>query len=109
MSSREERVARNEALFREVNERIRDVSENGTTDSETEFVCECGDPECTKPVRLTFREYEDVRRNPKHFAILPGHDVADVEKIVARYDGFAVVEKTEPQAARVAVREDPRS
>lgn len=109
MSSREERVARNEALFREVNERIRDVSENGAEASETEFVCECGDPECTKPVRLTLGEYEDVRRNPKHFAILPGHEVPDVEQIVARYDRFAVVEKTNPQAARVAVREDPRS
>ena len=106
---REERVARNEALFREVNERIRDVNENGAAASETEFVCECGDSDCMKPVRLTLSEYEEVRGNPRHFAVLPGHEVLDVEKVVASYERFAVVEKTEPEAARIAVREDPRS
>ena len=106
---REERVARNEALFREVNERIRDVNENGAAASETEFVCECGDSDCMKPVRLTLGEYEEVRGNPRHFAVLPGHEVLDVEKVVASYERFAVVEKTEPEAARIAVREDPRS
>ena len=66
-------------------------------------------PICTEPVSLTPVEYEEVRRNPKHFAILPGHDDPEIEVVVARNDRFAVVEKTEPDAARVAVSEDPRS
>ena len=69
--SREERVARNEALFREVNERIKDVSEGVSAASETDFVCECGDAECTEPVSLTPVEYEEVRRDPTHFSSSP--------------------------------------
>jgi hypothetical protein len=107
--TREERVARNEALFREVNERIREVNENGPSVAETEFVCECGDSECTVPVSLTQVEYEEVRREPTHFAVLPGHVVPDIEVVVARNDRFAVVRKNDPQAARIAAREDPRS
>jgi hypothetical protein len=107
--SREERVARNEALFREVNERIQDVSEGARSPSATDFVCECGDAECTQPMPLTSREYEEVRRDPTHFAVLPGHVVPDVEVVVAHNERFAVVAKTDPQAARIAVREDPRS
>ena len=106
--SREQRVARNEALFREVNERIKDVSEEVQPPAETDFVCECGDAECTQPMPLTLREYEEVRRDATHFAVLPGHVVPGVEVVVASNDRFAVVAKTEPQAARIAVREDPR-
>ena len=107
--SREERVARNETLFREVNERIRDVSDEAERASATDYLCECGDPECTKPVSLTPVEYEDVRRDPTHFAVLPGHVDPEVETVVARNERFAVVRKTDPQAARIAIREDPRS
>jgi hypothetical protein len=107
--SREERVARNEALFREVNEQIKQVNEDTPAGSEADFVCECGDPDCTDPVSLTLVEYEEVRRDATHFAVLPGHVVPDVEVVVARNDRFAVVKKNDPQAARIAVREDPRS
>ena len=107
--SREERVARNEALFREVNERIKQVNEERPAASETDFVCECGDPECTAPVSLTLVEYEEVRGDATHFAVLPGHLVPEVEVVVASNDRFAVVRKNAPQAARIAVREDPRS
>jgi hypothetical protein len=102
-------VARNEALFREVNERIRQVNVSVDPASEADFLCECGDPECTKPVSLTPPEYEDVRRQSTRFVVLPGHSDPTVEVVVARTDRFAVVEKVEPQAARVAVEEDPRS
>ena len=43
--SREERIARNEALFREVNEQIKDVNDDVPAGSEAGFVCECGDPD----------------------------------------------------------------
>ena len=94
--SREERIARNEALFREVNEQIKDVNDDVPAGSEAGFVCECGDPECTSTVSLTLVEYEEVRSEPTHF-------------VGARTERFAAVRKNEPQAARIAVREDPRS
>ena len=107
MTSREERVGRNEALFRKVNERTRDVNE-GLYDL-SDYLCECGDAECEEHVTLTLAEHEDVRRDATHFAIAPGHVVPDVERVIADRKRFAVVEKTDPEAARVAVHEDPRS
>lgn len=109
MEQRAQRVARNEALFREVNERIKQVNDNFGTQEVADFICECGDVECTEPVSLTLGEYEGVRRDGTHFAVIPDHVVRDIERVVARYDHFAVVEKTEPQAAAVAAAEDPRA
>jgi hypothetical protein len=107
--SREERVARNEALFREVNERIKQVNESVDPRSEADFLCECGDSGCTKPVSLTPAEYEEVRREPTRFVVIVGHSDPSVEVVVASTDRFAVVEKVQPEAARVAAEEDPRS
>lgn len=107
--SRDERVARNEALLREVNERIKQVNESMDAESESDFLCECGDPACMKPVSLTLAEYERVRRDPTHFAVLPGHRDASVERVIAGNDRYSVVAKVEPEAARIAVQEDPRS
>jgi hypothetical protein len=109
VGSREERVAKNEALFREVNERIKRVNERLDTTDEADFICECGDGDCTHPVSLTLVEYEDVRSRGTHFAVVPGHVAPDIERVVASYPRFAVVEKTEARAAGIAVREDPRS
>jgi hypothetical protein len=106
--SRDERVARNEALFREVNERIRQVNESMDAGSEVDFLCECPDPACTQPVSLTLTEYEGIRSDPKHFAVLPGHSDPSIERVIAGGDRFSVVEKVEPEAAQVAVQEDPR-
>jgi hypothetical protein len=109
MGSREERVAKNEALFREVNERIKRLNPHLDAHDQADFICECGDAECTHPVSLTLTEYEEVRRRGTHFAVLPGHVVPDLERVVARYPRFAVVEKTDARAAGIAVSEDPRS
>lgn len=102
-------MAKNEALFREVNERIKRMNQHLDTDDEADFICECGDGECTHPVSLTLVEYEEVRSRGTHFAVLPGHVVPEVERVVARYPRFAVVEKTEARAAGIALSEDPRS
>ena len=82
MDSRPQRVAKNEALFRQVNERIEDVNQDLDSDSPSDFLCECGDDNCTAPVSLTRREYEAVRSDPTHFVIAPGHEVVDVERVV---------------------------
>ena len=55
MDRRLERQSRNEALFREVNERVADVM-----DSEarmTTFLCECGNLDCVEEISLTDAEY----------------------------------------------------
>lgn len=101
----EERMARNQALFREVNERVEDVlsGEHGPVD----FLCECGDPECLDAVPLTLEEYEAIRRHPDQFVVAEGHKTAGVERIVGRQGDAEVVEKT-GRAGRIAEELDPR-
>ena len=99
MSESLERLARNQSLFREVNERIRylaDVNERIEYVAEaatSEFVCECSNPDCISTIELTVVEYERVRSNPTWFVIKPDHDLAQIERVVSRDDGFAVVER----------------
>jgi hypothetical protein len=102
-------VAKNEALFREVNERIEDVNAKLEAGGLSDFLCECGDDDCTKPISLTLAEYEEVRTDPTHFAIAHGHDVIDVERVVRTTERYEVVEKFSGQAERIAIETDPRS
>jgi hypothetical protein len=109
VDSRQQRVAKNEALFRRVNERIEEINAALAGGSESDFLCECGNDDCTAPVSLTLSEYEEVRSNPTHFLIAHGHDVIDVERVVRKTDRYAVVEKVSGEAERIAVETDPRS
>jgi hypothetical protein len=106
---REQRVAKNEALFREVNERIKEVNEPLALEEPSDYLCECGSRDCTEPIALTRAEYERVRSEPTHFAVASGHVVPDVENVVAENDRYVVVEKSAPAAARIAIERDPRS
>jgi hypothetical protein len=101
-----EGLARNEALFREVNERIRTVA-SGDAAAHYDFVCECADPGCTQRVSLTLAEYEHVRSNAVRFLLAPGHVVSAIEHVVEREEGYDVVAKS-GAAAEVARELDPR-
>ena len=105
-SRREELIARNEVLFREVNERVKEVSED-ISDGRIDFLCECGDAGCTETISLTRTEYEQVRSDPALFVVKPGHGAADVERVVAESEGFQIVRKHEEEA-RIARETDPR-
>ncbi len=54
----EERAARNEALFREVNERVEDLHDSLASGSSADFVCECADDTCTQRITLPIATYE---------------------------------------------------
>jgi len=98
----------NEALFREVNERIEDV---GTAlaldDAPMEFLCECDDPDCAEKVSATRAEYEAIRAVATRFVVLPGHEDPDIEHVVQQTERYLVVEK-EGEAAHEAEEGDPR-
>ena len=104
---RKHQIARNEALFREVNERVQEVSEDRATLT-TDFVCECGDEGCTETVALRDEEYEHVRADPLLFAIVPGHEIPDLEEVIARNQRFFVVRKHISEGL-IARQTDPRS
>ena len=99
-------MGKNEALFREVNERIRDIT---THHRDAEFLCECGDPTCALPIALDLGEYEAVRRDPAHFVIVPGHEAPDVEDVIFASDRYAIVRKHAGLPERLAAETDPRS
>lgn len=105
---RKERLARNEALFREVNERLEELGRRtGTTDGGLDFVCECADESCTERIHLSLPEYEELRSDPTHFAVLPGHEVS-VEHVVADRGRYRIVAK-DGAAGALAEETDPRS
>ena len=105
MSRREDRIARNEALFREVNERVKALtpSEGGI-----EFICECGYEECIERVALTSEEYERVRSDPVEFFVKRGHEIPDVEEVVEAHDRYLLVRK-HVEERDIARQTDPRA
>jgi hypothetical protein len=105
MAANPERLARNQVLFREVNERLREVLAGA--DGPTEFLCECSNEDCIETVALGLDEYEKIRANPRRFVVAPGHELLQVERIVETNDRFKLVEKIVAQD--YAVRTDPRS
>jgi hypothetical protein len=111
MTDREARVAKNEVLFRGVNERVDEVKgelQGAGGDEKIDFICECGRTDCIEQVQLTRIEYGRVRENPAQFIVKPGHEVNEVEGVVREGDGYVVVEK-HPEEAQLARETDPRS
>ena len=103
MDERAERIGRNEDLFRKVNDQIEGVNEAfGTITGTMSILCECGQLACIEQIGLTVDEYRVLRAEPTRFAVRPRHEIPDVEQIVARHEGYFVVEKTAGDAARLA-------
>jgi hypothetical protein len=89
-----ERLARNQAIFREANERIvAAAGEIGVKSQAVPFICECADPACTQVLPIDLADYEAVRRHPRRFLHAQGHDDGIGEPVEA-HAGYVVVEKT---------------
>jgi hypothetical protein len=101
------KMARTESAFREVNEVIAKTASRFDAD-ETEFICECADPDCAHRVNADLEDYEEVRGEATHFLLAPGHHEPTVERVVERSGEFEVVEKTTPLMARIVRRLNPR-
>jgi hypothetical protein len=107
VDARTERLARNEALFRDLNEQVEFVAaplDNGST---FEFFCECADVDCTVRLPMALAVYEEVRADPTLFIVALHHERPEVEEVVRRTDAFQIVRK-EGDAARFAAASDPR-
>jgi hypothetical protein len=108
MDAWEARIARNEVLFREVNERVREISEAIGFGQSLEILCECGRDDCTEQLSIGVAEYEAARSSPTRFIVKPGHQSKDVEEVTAGLDGYLIVEKRGPEA-EIASQTDPRA
>jgi hypothetical protein len=109
MNAREERIGLNEAVFREVNERIESLADKFELSQDSlDLVCECGDATCDRRISMTRAEYERVRSESRQFAVHPGHEIPDVESVVAKCSGYIIVRKDEGAAEQIAKQTDPR-
>jgi hypothetical protein len=105
---RGERIARNEAAYRDVNEAIEAGRQRDDADPPGSFMCECGKLGCNQLVELTIAEYEGVRTNARHFFMRDGHEIPDVETVIERHERYIVAEK-KPETAHVVEHTDPRA
>jgi hypothetical protein len=108
VDERERRLAQNEALFREVNERVEAVAHKLGPDVPYEFVCECANADCTFRVQLPLRLYERIRSDPKQFVVLPLHYTPEVEDLVLEEDTYWIVRKS-GEAGEYVEHLDPRT
>jgi len=91
----EQRAARNEALFREVNENIARLEERySQTQTEPVYLCECANAGCAEQIAIDPGTYGRVRSQPRLFFVRPGHEDPQIEHIVERHHDYLVVQKT---------------
>ena len=111
MDAREERLAKNEVVFRDVNERIAGMAAEHAQAlrdrRDVGFMCECSNVDCTLRLPLTPAEYERVRSDPTQFAVALGHELPEIEEVVFVGDAYQVVRK-HGGAAAIAEERDPR-
>jgi hypothetical protein len=109
VDERKRRIGLNEAVFREANERIEELNKTfATLTDQLVLVCECGYADCAEKISMTVEEYEELRSNSAHFAIVHGHEIPDVESVVAEREGYDVVRKDDGVARKIAEVTDPR-
>jgi recombinational DNA repair protein RecR len=102
-----EQKARRQALFREVNEHIAELTESVSEIDVNLLICECCNPACAETVEITPEDYERVRADGARFVVLPGHQLPEVERVLETSGRFLVVEKIGP-AGTIARASDPR-
>jgi hypothetical protein len=91
---REARATRNQAMFREVNERMRELNDAlaNTTDAYS-IACECADSACFQMLTVRRTDYCAARGSSRQFVMLRDHVVPEIERVVWEVDGYVVVEK----------------
>ena len=110
MDERERRLGLNEAMFREVNERVEDLNRatSGSLTGSFEIICECGNTACLERITVPVSDYERARSNPLHFLLCVGHEDPLVERVIENRDTFVIVEKEGVEVEQVAEATDPR-
>ena len=92
-----DRLARNEAVYRDVNEQIDALNSLGPALPRFPIVCECASEGCAQTLTIEHRLYEAVRAHPERFIVKPGHVAPIVDEVVE--DLGEIVVRKRPQAA----------
>jgi hypothetical protein len=83
----------NEAVFRAANENLKANLVSLEELERVPFICECSDGDCMEVVDVPLVTYEEVRVEQNNFLLRAGHETPADESVVARNDGYVVVEK----------------
>jgi hypothetical protein len=83
-----------QALRRDVNKHRLSGLGAGSGAEVVEVFCECGRLRCTDRIQIAPAAYERVRTSAACFVVSAGHEETGVEELVARHDGYVVVERT---------------
>jgi len=109
VDARETRLAKNEAVFREINERVSELAAtHGSDEHVYTFFCECSNADCTLQVELTRKDYEAVREHGDRFLVAVGHELPEIENVIERNSSWWVVQK-ETDAGELVRELDPRN
>jgi hypothetical protein len=110
MGGQQKRKAANEAVFREVNERIERLQHAFAVAQRQPLhvVCECDRLDCMNRIPVHVDEYERVRSHSDQFLVTNGHADKTVEDVVSATDGYMIVRKKAGDARDLAVATDPR-
>lgn len=102
------RMAENEVVFRQANERVtKSVAEtkavaaeegqqatvHNIDDEPLFFVCECSNDTCRKRISMSLNEYEQCHQYKSQFVVFPGHNVSEIERIMKQTKKYMVVQK----------------
>ena len=110
-TTRAARAARNQSLYRMVNERVKEVNEGVNALLPVgEWVCECANDQCFATIEMTHGEYEAVRAGGARFFVKPddAHVVREAETVTERNARFWIVEKI-GVAGELAEHRNPRA
>ena len=88
---RENRIAHNEDLCRDLNERKAGWIERGHLAAG--FRCECWDLGCTDRIKMSGKQWTEARSQGNRFAVTPGHVVTEFETVVKEYPQVWLIEK----------------
>jgi hypothetical protein len=100
VGGRHERVRENQEAFRRANDEIAAAARDLDQDEPTPFLCECVAERCTQVVMLTLEEYEDVRSDAARHVIVPGHAVAENERVLEESDRYWITEEKNGNGVR---------
>ena len=110
MNERKRRIGENEAIFRSVNEQVRELTATLSTATGTiRVVCECGARSCTDQFELTTDSYAETRADSTLFIVKPGHDLPESETVIAKNDVYWTVRKDPGIPAAIARATDPNA
>jgi hypothetical protein len=100
-------AARNEEVFRSINERIEEGAKQHGVEQLLPFHCECATEACVQTIGLPPAEYDRIASHLARFVVVPGHEDSRVETVVESHSGYLVVEKTGEARAEIE-RDHPR-